>query len=628
MENKIENKFKYNCLLRKINHKPLIINYIVSFIKGEPYKFLNLIEKDHLLKDSLNKAFSTAKKKNDFSKELNDNIQLVKIFKNFKETCRYLKDNDIKLYNVNEFDNYVVTNNIDPSFIIYKSNNFLRQIQDDKNIAKPSIHSLSEICFYEMEKYKCIHLCYFPEKYKYLDGLYIQKNLNNANKLNTTCNKVIDILYCIIDDNQYYLDNIRVIKKDIIINEIYFIYIKGIKEIDIKEAIEKYLYLFNKNNIKKITLGQGFFKETNNILKNENDEEYFEKIEKIPIIEKINDILINHKIFNFGKKISVKLNFNSFDGNILKLYLGIYILFKNENIEGFKEIDITAIHSNDSEEINEPNKNILVIKINSISEITVMETIKKINKLKYEYIIFYVKEKSKQITNKNNIEKEITIPSDLIKKKFIIYAETPNEKCNITKNFNGDAFQVTDINDKLILFEYNYLFEKELILHKNWMISYLFLLKKFKFENICFKYDYSRFYFPKSISYKIYFIKKNKIYDIILVFLDSKVKNISGLIKLSHNNYIFLEFEKFINYSQDYLNIKINDIKYMSFPFRLENDLCKNKDNDKEKNKNKGQKGFALKLNEKQMIENELEDENYSDEEYEDENYDYNSDGY
>ena len=160
------------------------------------------------------------------------------------------------------------------------------------------------------------------------------------------------------------------------------------------------------------------------------------------------------------------------------------------------------------------------------------------------------------------------------------------------------------------------------------MISYLFLLKKFKFENICFKYDYSRFYFPKSISYKIYFIKKNKIYDIILVFLDSKVKNISGLIKLSHNNYIFLEFEKFINYSQDYLNIKINDIKYMSFPFRLENDLCKNKDNDKEKNKNKGQKGFALKLNEKQMIENELEDENYSDEEYEDENYDYNSDGY
>ena len=71
-------------------------------------------------------------------------------------------------------------------------------------------------------------------------------------------NKEIDVLYCIIDDNEYYLDNIPRINKNIVIYELYFIYIKGIKDINIYNAIEKYLNVLNKKNIKQITFGNFF----------------------------------------------------------------------------------------------------------------------------------------------------------------------------------------------------------------------------------------------------------------------------------------------------------------------------------------------------------------------------------
>ena len=55
MENKIKNNNSdYNCILRKIKHKPIIVEHIFSFIKDEPYKFIYLIEKDMTLKNSLN----------------------------------------------------------------------------------------------------------------------------------------------------------------------------------------------------------------------------------------------------------------------------------------------------------------------------------------------------------------------------------------------------------------------------------------------------------------------------------------------------------------------------------------------------------------------------------------------
>ena len=52
-----ENKTNYSSpsldntlLLQKINHKPLIISHIFSYMKNETYKFINIIEKDKKLK--------------------------------------------------------------------------------------------------------------------------------------------------------------------------------------------------------------------------------------------------------------------------------------------------------------------------------------------------------------------------------------------------------------------------------------------------------------------------------------------------------------------------------------------------------------------------------------------------
>ena len=47
------------------------------------------------------------------------------------------------------------------------------------------------------------------------------------------------------------MDDIPHINKNIIINELYFIYIKGIKDINIYDSIEKYLNILN-INIKNI----------------------------------------------------------------------------------------------------------------------------------------------------------------------------------------------------------------------------------------------------------------------------------------------------------------------------------------------------------------------------------------
>lgn len=104
-----------------------------------------------------------------------------------------------------------------------------------------------------------IKLFFLPHKeangLPYVDGVYIQNKLNKA-KDNTY--KHIEILYCIIDDNEYY-NKIGSINNDIIIDEIYFIYKFSNKNLDIYKAINKYLEKININNIKEITFGKGFF---------------------------------------------------------------------------------------------------------------------------------------------------------------------------------------------------------------------------------------------------------------------------------------------------------------------------------------------------------------------------------
>ena len=54
---------KYISILRKVEHKPIAIEFIFSFIKYNPYIFIELIEKDKALASSINSIFKPVKKK-------------------------------------------------------------------------------------------------------------------------------------------------------------------------------------------------------------------------------------------------------------------------------------------------------------------------------------------------------------------------------------------------------------------------------------------------------------------------------------------------------------------------------------------------------------------------------------
>ena len=115
---KKENKSDYKSILQKIKHKPLIVEHIFSFIKDEPYKYLYLIEKDQKLKKSINSQFFFMKKNNFFSKEMNDNIQLIILFKKFQEKLRQYKDKyiNISIFLGSSYEDEGVIKNPDPSF--------------------------------------------------------------------------------------------------------------------------------------------------------------------------------------------------------------------------------------------------------------------------------------------------------------------------------------------------------------------------------------------------------------------------------------------------------------------------------------------------------------------------------
>ena len=65
---------KYECILNKIKHKPIILEKIYSFSIKRPYIILDLISNNENLKLSLTKVFDNSKKNNDLSSELNKNI--------------------------------------------------------------------------------------------------------------------------------------------------------------------------------------------------------------------------------------------------------------------------------------------------------------------------------------------------------------------------------------------------------------------------------------------------------------------------------------------------------------------------------------------------------------------------
>ena len=527
----------YISIINKIKHKPIIIEFIFSYLRNNPLQIFELIEIDKNLKNNINSFFISTKKSNDLSKTLNDNIYAIQIFKIYQEIL--FGDN---ICYTNIFAEYIMENNSFPSFIDFQTKYIIKKICEKdkaKNLYNDMlIHNLNNIQNQLIKNVKNIQLAYLPRinnktKKEYYDGIYIEENIIiNKNVLG----QKIDVLFCIIDDNEYY-KYVQSIKDNIIINNIYFIFVKGNKNINIYDAMANYLDKINVYNIKELHLGKGFFQEEKEIC--------FKHLfyYNIPMMNLLNeDIFIYKKNFSLSKNIIIKANvdFEIFKGNKCKLLLGLSLLFDNINIniDGAKVID--SRFPNQIEENSKlSQEKYIVIKIYDFSFLENEKLKEYFNDNKnISFIMLYISEKAIKnlsIKNKDNINKNIDF---LIKKKdFIIYSE---KSIQLLGEYNEATTKIEAINHNgLFLLEVN----KNINYNQNLnnFNEYLFLFKKFN------SIKYTEKYFSFIIDYN----------NIIIDFYESY--------QYRENDNLYIEKINKSNRVIKYLKPNINSIYFVNY---------------------------------------------------------------
>ena len=527
----------YISIINKIKHKPIIIEFIFSYLRNNPLQIFKLIEIDKNLKNNINSFFISTKKSNDLSKTLNDNIYAIQIFKIYQEIL--FGDN---ICYTNIFAEYIMENNSFPSFIDFQTKYIIKKICEKdkaKNIYNDMlIYNLNNIQNQLIKNVKNIQLAYLPRinnktKKEYYDGIYIEENIIiNKNVLG----QKIDVLFCIIDDNEYY-KYVQSIKDNIIINNIYFIFVKGNKNINIYDAMANYLDKINVYNIKELHLGKGFFQEEKEIC--------FKHLfyYNIPMMNLLNeDIFIYKKNFSLSKNIIIKANvdFEIFKGNKCKLLLGLSLLFDNINIniDGAKVID--SRFPNQIEENSKlSQEKYIVIKIYDFSFLENEKLKEYFNDNKnISFIMLYISEKAIKnlsIKNKDNINKNIDF---LIKKKdFIIYSE---KSIQLLGEYNEATTKIEAINHNgLFLLEVNKNINDNQNLNN--FNEYLFLFKKFN------SIKYTEKYFSFIIDYN----------NIIIDFYESY--------QYRENDNLYIEKINKSNRVIKYLKPNINSIYFVNY---------------------------------------------------------------
>ena len=243
---------KYISILRKVKHKPIIIEFIFSFIKYKTYILFELIEKDKIIASSINSFFKSVKKSNKLSQTINYNIKILLFYKIFKEYILDYSPNDIYSYDEQNFSK----KNTDPTFINYKLKYILDETLERDSLDIPE-NEISNI-YYQTVKgmRRNISLVYLSEideqtKKIYVDGKYIEDNINNEKNC---LNQTIENLICIIDDNEYY-NKVKAMNKNISINRIYFLIKIGNEKINTYRAINSYLKKINSHSVMEIIFG-------------------------------------------------------------------------------------------------------------------------------------------------------------------------------------------------------------------------------------------------------------------------------------------------------------------------------------------------------------------------------------
>ena len=502
MESKI--KKCYISKLLKIKHKPILIEYILSFIRNNPNILIELIKEDNFLKAHLNKLFNKLKKNINLNPELILNLNLLLIYKQFIRDIKHEINYESLFLDIKN------KNIIDPSFISFYTNSLIDKIESNKNsFIKnnfPSRKQLNDIIYTRYgNDFNFEQMAFLPQKevngIPYTDGLYIQNKLNNSKNI-----KYIKTLYCIIDNNEYY-NKIESLNDNIIIDSIYFIFKNNNKNIDIYKAINIYLTKINNiNNIKGITFGKGFFEKRISSFYSLNlafggTSEYY--LYEYPIMDFLDkDVFVKKNKLKIPYLQYIKLKNEEFIGDDLKLYLGISLLTNNDIIIDNVNIINSKNYKNKSIEIIE--KKYVLIKIHTLSILKTNDFIDIVNEFinKSSNVILYF---SDNIKINNKIEKLVIENQkfylNLQKQNFLFYSECPikydfefYDNSFFKYDFVQNSFlNIVRKNNKLILGEYfkdqeKYLLEKT----KNSLkfryidniIDFLFLFEKYKEINL------------------------------------------------------------------------------------------------------------------------------------------------
>ena len=438
---------KYISILRKVEHKPIVIEFIFSFIKYNPYIFIELIEKDKALASSINSIFKPVKKKNNnLSKTINNNIKILLFYKHFKEYIFDYYPDDIFEYEQYFYDQGFSKKTIDPSFINFKLK-FILEKASEKNCLNIPENELSNIYYQAVRSMETISIIYLPKinwgtKQIYIDGTYIEDIINNENN---NLNQTIENLICIIDDNEYY-NKVKPMNKNISINKIYFLLIKGHREISIYNAINSYLKKINSHSVTEIIFGKEFF--LGREIENNNFIRY-----KFPIFDLLKEeVFLKKKTFVLPGLKSIKLDYVNYMFEKKQLYLGLSLLFPNSNIN----IDgVTIIDCKKDEDIYEKldkfSGGTLILKTHSLSLLEKMKN-KILDIEKISSLIIYISEELK----KNYEIKNINVISYFLKaKSLLLYSEVPLKGFDDYKNIKNQ-YTLTTIKDKkndLILLE-------------------------------------------------------------------------------------------------------------------------------------------------------------------------------
>ena len=134
------NEQKNNSILIKIKHKPILIEYIFSFMENRAFIIIDQISRNKILKSSLKKTFDNSKKNNYLSPEININIKKYiyyrKILEEYQDLIKisknYINNTNTKLNSI--IQKNIIKDNFFKNKDIIEFMNETKVIDDNNNV--------------------------------------------------------------------------------------------------------------------------------------------------------------------------------------------------------------------------------------------------------------------------------------------------------------------------------------------------------------------------------------------------------------------------------------------------------------------------------------------------------------